>query len=146
MKSIRSLCFSAFRAGGLQSVLLRPSRHAGTGRVLVCSFASAGSAGAFAGRWARRVGGSIAVRRSAYGWSVSVPVSFPSSSWPLHTGRVLAVRGGLRGLVSYVGLVRFGGAVMVGFTGSRALGAQYRSLVSVVVGSLGFAGRGCRLC
>jgi len=97
--SVRSLCFSAFRAGSLAGLLLRPSRRAPSGRVLVCVFVSPVAAGRFAGLWAGRLGVSVAVRRHPLGAAVSVPVSFPSSRWPLGVGRLLSWSGGLRGFV-----------------------------------------------
>ncbi len=102
-KSIRSLSFSAFRAGSLAGLHLRPSSHARTGRVLVCLFRSAASAGAFARRWAGRLGLSVAVRRHPAGFAVSVPVAFGSSRWPGCAGRVVSWSGGLRGFVAALG-------------------------------------------
>lgn len=103
VSSVRSLCFSAFRSGSLAGLLLRPSRRAASGRVLVCSFRSAAGASRFARLWAGRLGVSVAVRCSAGLWSVSVPVSWPSSSWPGCVGRVVWVRGGLRGFLAALG-------------------------------------------
>lgn len=95
---------SAFRTGGLAGVLVRPSRHAPSGVVLVCAFRSPMRAGAYARRWATRLAVSVVVRpfprpgRELL-YAVSVPVAgaipFPgvaslpagdplvASAWPL---------------------------------------------------------------
>ena len=109
--SVRSVAFSAFRAGSLASVLLRPGRS-GARLVLVCGFSSCARASAFARAWAVRVGGGVAVRRAPVGWSVSVPVCWRSSRLPGGCGRVVAWSGGLRGFVRALGsagFVRVGG-------------------------------------
>jgi len=70
---------SAFRAGGLAGVIVRPSRHATSGVVLVCCFADTSRARSFARRWAARLGRSVVVRPFARPgrllWSVSIPVA-----------------------------------------------------------------------
>jgi hypothetical protein len=99
MVSIRSLCFSAFRAGSLSALLLRPSSRARSGRALVCVFASAPRAGVFARRWACRLGVSVVVRRHPAGWAVSIPVVVATSRLP-GQGYLWPVSGGLRGLIS----------------------------------------------
>jgi len=101
--SIRHLVFSAFRAGGLRSVLLRSSSRSRSGVVLVAVFGSSHRAAAFARRWAVRLGLGVFVRRHPGGFAVSVPVVLPSSRPPLGFGQLLAVRGGVRGLVSLLG-------------------------------------------
>ncbi len=98
----RSVAWSAFVSGSLRSVLLRPGRS-GARAVLVCSFSCARRAGAFAARWARRLGRSVALRRVAGGWSVSVPVLLRSSRWPRCVGFRLSWSGGLRGFVAALG-------------------------------------------
>ena len=101
--SSRSVAFSAFRAGSLCSVLLRPSSRAFSGAALVCSFASPRSAAAFARRWSVRLGVLVFVRRAPGGWSVSVPVRRRSSRWPACVGRVVVWSGGLRGFCASLG-------------------------------------------
>ena len=101
--SSRSVAFSAFRCGGLRSVLLRPSSRAFSGAALVCSFASPGAAGAFARRWAVRLGVLVFVRRAPGGWSVSVPVARRSSRWPVGVGLLVVWSGGLRGFCASLG-------------------------------------------
>lgn len=94
--SARSLCFSAFRSGGLRGLVFRPSSRAFSGFVVVASFASPSAAGRFARRWARRLGVAVAVS----GVSVSVPCAvWPSSRLPVGAGRPLFFGGGVRGLV-----------------------------------------------
>ena len=98
--SLRSLAWSAFRAGTLQSVCLRSSEHAASGLVLVCAFSSPVRAGRFASRWARRLGISVAVRRPWHTtWHVSVPVRQASSRHPGGAGQAVLVAGGLRAFV-----------------------------------------------
>ena len=80
--SLRFLLFSAFRAGALRLLRLRPSSRSASGSVLVASFACPRAAGAFAARWAGRLGSSVALRRSPGLWSVSVPVRLGSSRVP----------------------------------------------------------------
>jgi len=106
--SIRHLIFSAFRAGGLRSVLLRSSAHSHSGVVLVAVFGNRSQAAAFARRWSVRLGLSVFVRRHPGGFAVSVPVSLPSSRPPSGFGKLLAVRGGVRGLVSLLGFSGLG--------------------------------------
>ena len=98
--SVRSLVFSAFRAGGLRSVLLRTSTRARSGTVVVAVFACPVRAGGFARRWAGRLGLSVFVRRHPGGFAVSVPVKLPHTRLPIGAGRLLPVSGGLRGLLS----------------------------------------------
>jgi hypothetical protein len=98
----RRLCFSAFRAGGLRSLLIRPGRS-GAAVVLVAVFSSSASASSFAARWAVRLGQSVVVRSSPAGWAVSVPVSLPSFRRPPCFGRVICWSGGLRGFVRALG-------------------------------------------
>lgn len=88
--SARSLCFSAFRSGGLRGLAFRQSRRSFSGFVVVASFSSPVAAARWARRWAARLGVSVAVR----GLSVSVPclpVGVP--------GRAVFAGGGVRGLV-----------------------------------------------
>lgn len=99
VSSVRSVSFSAFRAGSLSAVLLRPSPRACSGRVLVCSFSSPQRAGAFAAQWARRLGISVRVRILGGVWSVSIPVGIASSRLPVGAGRRWPVSGGLRGFL-----------------------------------------------
>lgn len=91
----RSLAFSAFRSGSLASVARRPASWSSSVLVGVFGFRSPVSAGAFAARWAARLGVSVRVCRSGSLWSVAVPVGgVPSGS---RSG--LWVSGGLRGLL-----------------------------------------------
>ncbi len=58
---------------------LRSSRHSLSGYVLDLWFALQEEAGAFAGRWAQEVGGTVKVRKVSGGlFKVSVPVQSPS--------------------------------------------------------------------
>ena len=98
--SVRCLAFSAFRAGRLRLLCLRPSLHASSGLVLVAGFACPRAAGRFAARWARRLGVSVAVRRSPGLWSVSVPVRLASSRRP--PSPVVALPLGSAGLRSFL--------------------------------------------
>lgn len=95
--------WSAFRAGGLVAVLLRPSRHARSGRVLVAVFVCPRRAGAFARRWAGRLGLAVVVRRHPAGWAVSVPVAVSRSRLPARAGSLLPVAGGVRRLALVAG-------------------------------------------
>ena len=90
--SIRSVAFSAFRAGSLSILQLRPSRRSFTGFVLVCFFRKPAAASAFARRWASRLGCSVAVR--GRGFVVSIPVGYTPTPNPF-----IVCSGGLRGLV-----------------------------------------------
>jgi hypothetical protein len=97
----RSLAFSAFRAGGLRSLVVRRSLRSFSGFVVVASFGSASAAGAFGRRWAGRLGRSVAVRRLGSFFAVSVPCAVsPRSaaccSWVVAR---LSFVGGLRRLV-----------------------------------------------
>jgi hypothetical protein len=86
--SVRSLCWSAFRAGRLASLCLG-------GGALVCSFRSPVAAGRFAARWSAPVvalGGGL--------WSVRVAGVGPVSG--LFLG---AQVGGLRSLIGAVAVV-----------------------------------------
>jgi hypothetical protein len=74
MFGLRSLSFSAFRAGSLFGLRVRPSSHSASGCVLVAAFASQAAASRFARRWAGRLGMPVVVRLVPGGWSVSVPV------------------------------------------------------------------------
>ena len=110
-----SVARSAFRAGSLSSLLLRPSSRSRSGLVLVCGFGSAARAGRFAGLWAGRLGLSVVVLRGPGGWAgawlVSVPVVSRCSRLPAFAGRVLPVSGGLRGFAASLfssGLRAFG--------------------------------------
>jgi hypothetical protein len=71
--------WSAFRAGGLAGVVLRPSSRSFSGAVLVCAFRSLSAARVFAVRWGPRSGAGVCVvRRSPWRggvWVVSVPVA-----------------------------------------------------------------------
>jgi hypothetical protein len=91
----RSVAFSAFRAGSLASVALRPASWSGAVLVSVLGFRSPASAGAFASRWAGRLGVAVSVRRSGALWAVAVPVA----GVPSGARAGLWVRGGLRGLL-----------------------------------------------
>jgi hypothetical protein len=94
-RSLRSVCFSGFRAGSLARVWMGPSVHSFSGHVLRLGFARQTSATSFARRWAARIGASVAVsREGALVW-VSVPVALPHSRYP-GSGRVVVVSGGLR--------------------------------------------------
>lgn len=98
--SPRSVAWSAFRAGGLMSVLFRSSRRSFSSLVLVCSFGSWWSAASFAALWSRRLGVPTPVCRSGGGWSVSVPVALRSSRYPSGSGVVVSAAGGLRSLAA----------------------------------------------
>ena len=94
------VAWSAFRAGSLRAVCVRPGR---SGAVVVasCLFASSAPACAFARRWASRLGRSVVVRpRGLLGWAVSVPVVRSSSRPPACFGRQLFWSGGLRGFAA----------------------------------------------
>lgn len=135
--------WSAFRAGSLASVLLRPSSRSGSGAVLVCSFRSLACAGAFARRWALRLGVSVAVRSGAGLFAVSVPVG-ASVSAPV----ALPVAGGVCGVVAVAAALAAATVPSVppvppapsggsfGFCGSRSLPASFAPVVAGVVGSL----------
>ncbi|MCZ7568898.1 MAG: hypothetical protein M5U01_09975 [Ardenticatenaceae bacterium] len=98
------VAWSAFRAGSLRSLLLRSSSRSFSRAVLVCTFACPVRAGAFAARWARRLGVAAAVRRAPGGlWAVSVPVAQRSSRWPAGAFALLPVTGGVRGLRRLLG-------------------------------------------
>lgn len=73
LASPRSLAFSAFRSGSLVRLRLRSSFSAPGGFVVVAFFRCPARAGAFARRWAGRLGVSVAVRRSGALWAVPVP-------------------------------------------------------------------------
>lgn len=78
--------------GGRRAFLggvVRASSSSGTGCVFVAVFSSARLAGAFARAWSGRLGLSVAVRRAAGAFAVSVPVEAPPPASPL----VLAWRG-----------------------------------------------------
>lgn len=79
LSSARSLAWSGFRAGGLASVVVRPSSRAASGWVAVCSFRSPAAAASFARSWAARLGLAVAVRGRV---CVSVPVAPPPSRFP----------------------------------------------------------------
>ncbi len=120
---------SAFRAGGLRAVCLRPSaRRGGAAVVLVAAFARPASAGRFAALWARRLGVSVVVRRRGPWSLVSVPVfasvsvSFLSSSRAAWGCPVLPSR-----------LLPRGGAVWPVAGGVRAVG---RLALSVGIAAL----------
>ena len=91
---LRSVAFSAFRAGQLSGLVWRGSSRSFSGSVLVCVFPSRLVAASFACRWSARLGRSVFVRERGGFFGVSVPVaSVPSSrSWGW-------VSGGLRGLL-----------------------------------------------
>jgi hypothetical protein len=102
--SLRSLCFSAFRAGSLRALVLRPSSRSASGFVLACAFACPVRARRFAARWSARLGLSVSLRRVSGFWSVSVPVFWPGRSRGpgcLVSGRRprFWVCGGLRGFL-----------------------------------------------
>ncbi|MCP4544271.1 MAG: hypothetical protein GY832_44730 [Chloroflexi bacterium] len=105
IQSPRSVAFSAFRAGSLRSITVRPSSRAASRVVLVAAFASFPRARSFARRWASRLGFSVVVRRSGALWAVSVPVVIRARCrWLLAGGGIFApVVGGLRGLLAVVG-------------------------------------------
>lgn len=97
IKSPGVVARSAFRFGRLAAVQLRPSHHARSGVVVVCSFSSPWRAGAFAALWARRLSLSVKCRCQGGFWSVSVPVK-THTVLPAGAGRRVAVSGGVRGL------------------------------------------------
>ena len=95
--SVRAVAWSAFRAGSLRQLCLRPGRS-GARLVLVCAFGDVRRAGRFATLIAPRVGRSVALRRAPGGlWAVSVPVAWPHTRLPEWTGWPLVVSGGVRG-------------------------------------------------
>ena len=107
--SLRSLLWSAFRAGSLAAFGLFRSSRSPSGSVLRVAFGRWSSASAFARRWSLRCGLPVAVRRSALlgcgsVWVVSVvvlrPRAFPSGSSSLWW----SARGGLRAFVLAVAL------------------------------------------
>ncbi|MFN8468257.1 MAG: hypothetical protein U0X20_22045 [Caldilineaceae bacterium] len=98
-----SAVWSAFHAGGLRGVCLRPSSRSFSGAVLVCSFRSFASAARLAARLARRFPGAAAprVRRAVspsgvVGFVVSVPVDIPALG--VAACGAYPVRGGVRGV------------------------------------------------
>lgn len=95
VSSVSSLVWSAFRAGSLAGVQVRPSSRARSGVVLVAWFRSSSRAGAFAARWSARLGLSVAVRRRRGLWAVSVPVA---GAVPFMGPSAWAVAGGVRGV------------------------------------------------
>ena len=97
--SVRTVAFSAFRAGSLSILQFRPSRRSFTGFVLVCFFRKRSAASTFARRWAGRLGCSVAVR--GQGFVVSIPVSYTPMSI-----RFIVTSSGLQGLVQ--SLIRAG--------------------------------------
>jgi hypothetical protein len=97
--SVRSLAFSAFRSGGLVSVLWRPSSRSLSGFVLVARFSRQAPARAFACRWARRLGVSVVVGPPSSGFAVRVPAPGPGSSRCPSFGRLVVSSGGLRGFL-----------------------------------------------
>lgn len=102
--TIRTLLFSAFRAGSLAAVSLRHSDHAPSGNVVALSFACPRRAGRFAARWSVRLGGSVALRRSPCSlWSVSVPVRLRHTRRPAGAQWNNNVRGGLRAFLVVIG-------------------------------------------
>ena len=97
----RSVAFSAFRSGSLASVARRPASWSPSVLVGVFGFRSPASAGAFASRWAARLGVAVRVRRCGSLWAVAVPVAgVPSGS-----AAGLWVSGGLRGLLRALALL-----------------------------------------
>mgnify|MGYP006294597187 CR=1 len=103
--TLRSLAFSAFRAGSLASLCFRPGRS-GAGTVLCAGFDDARAAGAFARRWAIRLGRSVACRHRELGahgrFHVSVPVRWNHAYPPAGSGRVILWTGGLRGFLTAI--------------------------------------------
>ena len=100
--SVRSVSFSAFRAGSLASVALRPASWSAGPLVLGAGFRCSARAGQFAARWSGRLGRSVRVRCSGALWAVSVPVAgIPSGR---RSG--VWVRGGLRGLLCSLAVLR----------------------------------------
>ena len=99
--SARSVLWSAFHAGALRSVCLRPSTRSGSGFVAAFGFASFASASRLAARLARRLPPSAAPRvrpvagasAAVAGWVVSVPVAVEPAG-------AFVVRGGVRGVAA----------------------------------------------
>lgn len=138
--SIRSLCFSAFRAGGLRSLLLRPSRRSFSGAVWVglgCG-GFCGSVGGPVGLLGLCAPGGRFVCRFCAGGPALVALA--GSFLPgVGSGRWAARVG------SGFGLVWLGGGLvgaLCGFTGSRSLGASFSPLVASVVSSVSQSGLG----
>jgi len=104
--SARSVLWSAFHAGSLRSVCLRPSSRSGSGFVAAFGFASFAPAARLAARLARRLPPSAAPRvrpvagAAAAGWVVSVPVAVEPAGAFLVRGGVRAVAALARGLAS----------------------------------------------
>ncbi len=99
--SSRSVAFSAFRAGSLASVALRPASWSPAVLVLVAGFRCPRRAARFAARWAGRLGRPVRVRRCGQLRAVSVPVA----GVPSGRRSGLWVRGGLRGLLRVLSLL-----------------------------------------
>jgi hypothetical protein len=96
--SPRQVARSAFRAGGLVAVLVRPSLHARTGAVVELRFSGFRQASRFAALWSRRVGVSVRLSRHSGAWSVSVPLQLRHSRFPVSVCQAVPVSGGVRGL------------------------------------------------
>ena len=93
--SVRSLAFSAFRAGGLVAFRARPSGRSFSGAVAVVSFSSPAARARFARRWSVRLGVPVFCAGRC---GCRVPVDLPSvAAW---SGAFVAVSGGLPGLVA----------------------------------------------
>lgn len=90
--SPRSLVFAAFRSGGLYTVTVRPSTHARSGWVAVCTFRTEEACARFARQQSARLGIAVAIRGQV---SCSVPCSPAPSHFP-GLGFPVAAIGGLR--------------------------------------------------
>ena len=94
-----SVCWSAFRAGSLQSFIFRASTRSKTGFVVACTFGRYAAALRFAQQWAKRHGIAMHVKRARGGFSVSVPVSHAPTCQLLRNVSGLGVGGFHRLLV-----------------------------------------------
>lgn len=108
--SVRSVVWSAFRAGALVSASWRSSSRSFSFAVCVCSFRSPAVAAAFARRWARRLGVAVAVRGAAVSVPVAAPLGCLPWSWSAHAPRAGGVAGLARACrqLAVSGLVGFG--------------------------------------
>lgn len=106
--SFSSVVWSAVRAGSCGFVSWRVSLRAQSGRVAVASFSSPLVAAAFARRWARLLGRSVAVRQGPLiggrvtSWRVSVPIQV----WPSQSQGQLLVSGAGAGVAGVATALR----------------------------------------
>ena len=92
--NFRSLCWSAFRAGSLQSLAARPATWDPTRLVIVAGFSSPDRAAKWAWMWATRINRPVKMHHSGRFYAVAVPTCETAS------GKIggVWIDGGLRGL------------------------------------------------